>query len=107
MSLPRPGEQVISGRETSVSAQPDRSTRLSRIAIQTLPNFDRNFTQFALLAPGAELKIPQPRPSVNPQGGILISNKGLNHSGSAFVIVDTSEAEFTVNKCAHAAASLS
>jgi Carboxypeptidase regulatory-like domain/TonB dependent receptor len=74
---------VVSGNENPLPVQPDRSIRLTRTEIDTLPNFDRNFTEFALLAPGAELKIPQPRPSVNPQGGILISNNGLNHSGSA------------------------
>ena len=81
-------------REASSLLKTDRadvSTTLSLQELQDLPNFDRNFTNFELLAPGAlpNAQISVLRPELNPQQGLQINQNGQHYSGSAFQLDGT------------------
>lgn len=50
--------------------------------VEELPIYDRNFTKFELLTPGAQMLGWQHASSENPQGGIQISVNGQHFSGT-------------------------
>jgi hypothetical protein len=74
----------------------DVSTTLSLQELQDLPNFDRNFTNFELLAPGAlpnATVVSVLRPNQNPQQGAQINQNGQHFSGSAFQLDGTDDCD--------------
>jgi hypothetical protein len=86
-------EQVTVAAETQrLSLKTDRAdvaTTLNDQQLVDLPNFDRNFTKFELLAPGTQQLAWQHAASENPQGSIQIMVNGQNFSGTSFQLDGT------------------
>ena len=84
--LPKPG-QVAEVTEpaggSTLKTRSDISIAHDQNAIQGLTNFDRNFTRFGLLAPGAQLRFVVQNSSRNPQNSLLISVNGQTPGGTA------------------------
>ncbi|HEY8152060.1 MAG TPA: TonB-dependent receptor [Vicinamibacteria bacterium] len=67
----------------------DVATVFSQRQISELPAFDRNFTRFLLLTPGAQQVPWQHAASENPQGSIQTMIQGQHFGGTAFVLDGT------------------
>lgn len=95
VNLPKSSQTTtLAGRAggSTLRTRSDVSTDLARFSLADLPNFNRNFTRFELLAPGTEQN-PQPNPSENPQGGLQISINGQFPNGTAFQLDGTDNRE--------------
>jgi hypothetical protein len=62
------------------------STNLTSQQVESLPIFDRNFTELELLLPGAAKMPWQHGQTENPQGGIQVNTNGQLFSGTNFMI---------------------
>jgi carboxypeptidase family protein len=67
----------------------DVSTTFSQRAVEDLPIFNRNFTDFELLTPGTQKLGWQHASSENPQGSIQIMVNGQHFSGTSFQLDGT------------------
>ncbi len=67
----------------------DVATTFSDRAVEQLPIFNRNFTQFELLTPGTQRLGWQHASSENPQGSIQIMVNGQHFSGTSFQLDGT------------------
>jgi hypothetical protein len=88
------GETTLPLSEAGSILKTDRadvSTTLSQQELQDLPNFQRNFTGYEFLAPGAlpGVQLSVLGPELNPQQGLQINQNGQPYSGSAFQLDGT------------------
>ena len=67
----------------------DVATLFTEKAVTELPIFDRNFTQFTLLAPGTQRLGWQHASSENPQGSIQVMVNGQHFAGTSFQLDGT------------------
>jgi hypothetical protein len=80
--LPKQGKVGAAVGGSPLKIRSDVATTLDRSAIQDLPNFDRNFTRFALLAPSAQIRTLAGNSSQDPQATLLVSLNGQYPAGT-------------------------
>jgi outer membrane receptor protein involved in Fe transport len=86
------GQVTVPAEPQKLSLKTDRedvATTLDKEQLENLPNFDRNFTRFELLAPGTQQFGWQHAPSENPQGSIQITVNGQHFGGTSFQLDGT------------------
>ena len=89
--LPKPGQvaEVSGTTGSTLKTRSDISLTLDQNAVQNLPNFDRNFTRFGLLAPGSQLRFVVLNAGRNPQNSLLVTVNGEAPSGTALLLDGT------------------
>ena len=67
----------------------DVSEILDQRSIESLPNFQRNFTSFLLLTPGVQHSSFNIAGPENPQGGLALNTNGSNYGEQGFILDGT------------------
>ena len=73
--------------------QADVSQTLNNQQLQSLPNVDRNFSDFTLLTPGAQRGSFSIAPTENPQGTVSTEINGTNYGSEGWLLDGTDDRE--------------
>ncbi len=73
--------------------QMDVSQTLNSQQLQTVPNINRNFSQFTLLTPGVQRASFSVAPTENPQGTVSTEINGTNYGTEGFLLDGTDDRE--------------